>query len=846
MLSGQFWWHRARLRANAQKGMNFFLLSSLILFVAAFDNPSVNNTSPFFSGYTAIYNQVQGSSSDQVNTADSIPLVSPNGQWKLSFSNDSVAQVTHYLEPSIWRWKAIDTATAADSYRRFVCQNDGNLVIYDSKSSVIWAKGGTLDSTSYNLTLDNDGRIIEYNQAKNIVWWKSSTITSIEAPQLTTDGGDIILLGDYYNPIQSATFRDSSISIQSATSNATVVTIPPGNGLNLSLILSDNDNTAVQIYFSYPTPTFNITVEGQFIRVDGTNAGSSAVLCLYVNSTLTVTVQLSGAQFNRTFLVPIFIPSSLMHVSLIWTGYPSFNSPSFRYTSPLDSINSTSVSNLFSTIENITSQGLAQSDTFSIQAQNISIFAAVVHQNASDFSGDIGGKNGTSFVLPSSIISSLADGRNNTRVTVILSTIPNNPFPVVDKWSTIGGLVGLSLYVNDTYANVMNATTPIRIVIPFSSEENVTADVQCLFWVQVTSSWSNEGCDTQLGYDNVTCLCNHLTNFTLGRPRIVATTQDPSGNTIVVTGDVPQAPTDSGGFNKMYLIAVAGVVPILLVGILVAVFMARRKKRETSSEFRLDVLNDVETKHEIGRGRKTVVYLGKKSGTTDVAVKKAKDKEKVKELVEEGGRLKNIHHPNILMYLGMYTEGSLTCLVINYMEQRTLRHVLSQGNKFHNDQIQNMMKQIASAMIYLHENNIVHGRLCPHKVYVSSVSSVKLSAFGAESVHDTPEYMKKYMAAEVMKNNQLTKEGDIYSYGVILDEVMSHRKMNGALLSDHGKVIVFSLLLTNKSTEKKAQSRISMRVVGTRLHNKGEEEDTSSASIIASYINRDAYGVVEI
>jgi hypothetical protein len=80
----------------------------------------------------------------------------------------------------------------------------------------------------------------------------------------------------------------------------------------------------------------------------------------------------------------------------------------------------------------------------------------------------------------------------------------------------------------------------------------------CVYWEEKMRGWSQDGCDTELGVDTVTCLCNHLTNFTIGRynpPVIVNPTIEDVGSPVN---------REEGGFNKLYLIAIAGIVPVIL------------------------------------------------------------------------------------------------------------------------------------------------------------------------------------------------------------------------------------------------------------------------------------------
>lgn len=38
----------------------------------------------------------------------------------------------------------------------------------------------------------------------------------------------------------------------------------------------------------------------------------------------------------------------------------------------------------------------------------------------------------------------------------------------------------------------------------------------CLYWNTIKNAWATDGCTTQASTTNISCLCTHLTNFTIG------------------------------------------------------------------------------------------------------------------------------------------------------------------------------------------------------------------------------------------------------------------------------------------------------------------------------------------
>ncbi len=69
-------------------------------------------------------------------------------------------------------------------------------------------------------------------------------------------------------------------------------------------------------------------------------------------------------------------------------------------------------------------------------------------------------------------------------------------------------------------------------------------------------------------------------------------------------------------------------------------------------------------------------------GTTDVALKELKDPQMLKEFSQEVAILKNLNHPNIVKYYGIYvtSEGS-RYIVMEYVSKGSLRSLVIEKKK---------------------------------------------------------------------------------------------------------------------------------------------------------------------
>lgn len=150
-------------------------------------------------------------------------------------------------------------------------------------------------------------------------------------------------------------------------------------------------------------------------------------------------------------------------------------------------------------------------------------------------------------------------------------------------------------------------------------------------------------------------------------------------------------------------------------------------------------LNDV-----LGSGTYGKVYKGTLNGAL-VAVKQINDvsiihQNNIKNEIDNLKKLSNKQscHPNILCYdsCAFYSEQKYAYIITEYLNDYTDMDVIIKKTKKIDDKIKiNLMKQLVSALQYIHSMNIVHGDIKPNNTMVSNdLSNVKLIDFGLSSI----------------------------------------------------------------------------------------------------------------
>ncbi|PRP77289.1 hemagluttinin motif-containing protein [Planoprotostelium fungivorum] len=235
---------------------------------------------------------------------------------------------------------------------------------------------------------------------------------------------------------------------------------------------------------------------------------------------------------------------------------------------------------------------------------------------------------------------------------------------------------GLSITdANGNLLEVSNSKENISIVIPtrgISSVEELMA-VSCLYYNETNYTWENDGCFTERNFTGyvITCMCNHLTNFTVGTLTKRQFVED--ANSVI-------NPPSSSFIIVIIGVVVGSVVLIVIVVIIALIVFKRRRSRVQSGthDLSLDPLDAslyVTLEDKIGQGEHSTVYKALQSGTTHVAVKK-KSKMDAKALRNQVSLIKTLHHPNVVQYLSHFNDISGDTWILYELMQYNLKDKL--------------------------------------------------------------------------------------------------------------------------------------------------------------------------
>uniref|UniRef100_A0A7N0UDN1 non-specific serine/threonine protein kinase n=1 Tax=Kalanchoe fedtschenkoi TaxID=63787 RepID=A0A7N0UDN1_KALFE len=173
------------------------------------------------------------------------------------------------------------------------------------------------------------------------------------------------------------------------------------------------------------------------------------------------------------------------------------------------------------------------------------------------------------------------------------------------------------------------------------------------------------------------------------------------------------------------------------------------------------------------------VYLGE-----DVAIKILRS-ELLNEALEaefsqEVAILREVHHKNVVRFIGAYTKAPNFCIVTEYMSGGSLYDFL---HKNHHDlrlhQLLRFAIDICKGMTYLHQNNIIHRDLKTANLLLDANKVVKVADFGVARFQNQGGVMTaetgtyRWMAPEVINHQPYNHKADIFSFAIVLWEIVT-------------------------------------------------------------------------
>jgi type II secretory pathway pseudopilin PulG len=193
---------------------------------------------------------------------------------------------------------------------------------------------------------------------------------------------------------------------------------------------------------------------------------------------------------------------------------------------------------------------------------------------------------------------------------------------------------------------------------------------------------------------------------------------------------------------------------------------------------------------ELGRGAMGLVYKAKdptigrivalKTMRLDVHGLEAEDM--LRRFRNEAQAVGVLNHPNVVTIFDAAEQDKIFYIAMEFIEGTTLHQLLTQKRVLSTEEIIRLSRQIGAGLDYAHSHGIIHRDIKPANIMITSNGVVKIMDFGIAktggSVTSTGQVLgtPNYMSPEQVKGKPLDGRSDLFSFGVVLYEMLTGEK----------------------------------------------------------------------
>eukprot|EP00741_Cyanophora_paradoxa_P023728 tig00021616_g22919.t1 len=188
---------------------------------------------------------------------------------------------------------------------------------------------------------------------------------------------------------------------------------------------------------------------------------------------------------------------------------------------------------------------------------------------------------------------------------------------------------------------------------------------------------------------------------------------------------------------------------------------------------------------QVGSGAFGKVYRATWRGT-DVAVKlfqaNALSTDVLNEFRKEVGVLASLRHPQIILFMAACTRPPDLAIVTEFCGRGSLWDVIHSAAPLDFKMIVKISTEIARGMLYLHSSGLIHRDLKSANILLDDNWSIKISDFGLtrlrahmDTVLTGQSGTYQWMAPEVLNNQRYSEKADVFSFGIVLYELITRK-----------------------------------------------------------------------
>ncbi len=154
------------------------------------------------------------------------------------------------------------------------------------------------------------------------------------------------------------------------------------------------------------------------------------------------------------------------------------------------------------------------------------------------------------------------------------------------------------------------------------------------------------------------------------------------------------------------------------------------------------------------------------------------DERKIKKFQKEAATLALLDDENIVKIYDVGEDNDLHYIVTEYIDGMTLKEYIKECSPIPVEEIVTFSKQLLHGVRHAHNKGVVHKDLKSQNILLDEHRNIKITDFGIADIVDedvtrTQSLMgtPQYIAPEILNNNELTPQSDLYSVGIMMYEM---------------------------------------------------------------------------
>ena len=185
---------------------------------------------------------------------------------------------------------------------------------------------------------------------------------------------------------------------------------------------------------------------------------------------------------------------------------------------------------------------------------------------------------------------------------------------------------------------------------------------------------------------------------------------------------------------------------------------------------------------ELGCGTQGRVYLANDAHLgRQVAIKAltpVQDPARKAILLAKARAISQLNHPNIVTLYDAFEDQDTHCIVLEYVEGKTLENILRTEGRFAAQRATRISLQVLEGLAFAHERGIVHHDIKPSNILIDAFGNARIVDFRiaaaagqveTSSASGTP----RYMAPESLDNREVMRNADVFAVGMSLYEMLT-------------------------------------------------------------------------